>query len=80
MSDHGRTPWSVTFDPKNESIIASGCLAGKIVLWDWKKNVILRRDHLYSTILSLSFNPSLPILLICSGDTIYYWEYEVKYD
>ena len=33
---HGRTPWCLTFDPKNADVLYSGCLGGRLCHWDVK--------------------------------------------
>ena len=36
MVGHTRTPWTLTFDPTDSSVLYSGCLAGQIYKWNVK--------------------------------------------
>jgi len=36
LDGHPRTPWCVAFHPSNSDILASGCLAGEVRVWDLK--------------------------------------------
>ena len=35
---HPRTPWTVKFHPKLNNIVASGCLAGEVKVWDLSRD------------------------------------------
>lgn len=36
---HPRTPWCIVFHPSNNNLLASGCLAGEVRIWDLMVNV-----------------------------------------
>ena len=36
LKGHGRTPWCVAFHPSSNEVLASGCLAGEVRIWDMK--------------------------------------------
>ena len=36
LDGHPRTPWCVAFHPSTRNILASGCLAGEVRIWDLK--------------------------------------------
>jgi len=43
LDGHPRTPWCIAFHPANGDILASGCLAGEVRIWDLKVITLLRR-------------------------------------
>jgi len=36
LEGHPRTPWCIAFHPSSSNILASGCLAGEVRIWDLK--------------------------------------------
>ena len=34
LEGHPRTPWCIAFHPTSPDILASGCLAGQVRVWD----------------------------------------------
>jgi len=36
LEGHPRTPWCIAFHPSSSDILASGCLAGEVRVWDLK--------------------------------------------
>lgn len=78
MRQHSRTPWACSFHPVKENIIASGCLAGLLIIWDWKKDMILSNFLFGENIISLALHPTRPHVAVCIKDKIYLWNYERK--
>jgi len=72
---HPRTPWTVKFHPTHPDIVASGCLGFEARIWDTRTQACLHRTLLDRAIISLSFHPTVDILAIASGTSIYLWDY-----
>ena len=39
LTGHPRTPWCVAFHPGSDELVASGCLAGEVRIWDLLVNI-----------------------------------------
>ncbi|KAI0208440.1 Activating molecule in BECN1-regulated autophagy protein 1 [Lamellibrachia satsuma] len=76
LKGHPRTPWSIAFHPTSNNLLASGCLAGHVRIWDlhgggsevWKtpKNTVVT---------SLTFHPSGQVLLVATSNNILFWDW-----
>lgn len=77
LSDgHPRTPWCLAFHPSLTNILASGCLAGQVRVWDLKSGDceiwINSHDHL---IASLAFHPIDHVILIATYNELHFWDW-----
>lgn len=80
LSGHLRTAWAVCFRPLSiwgrayGYQLASGCLGGRVVLWDMLSGEkLLQGDYNYP-ISSISFHPDGSLLLATSGPSLYFWD------
>ena len=77
LKGHPRTPWCVAFHPTRKGLLASGCLAGHVRVWDlygqgsevWRAN---------NVIASLAFHPDTSLLVIATVNKLVFWDW--KYD
>lgn len=80
LNGHTRTPWTVVIHPTNSSIIASGCLSGKVCVW---RNFELMSECTVSSeiVMSLAFRlddsgrEEEDEILIASGVTLFAWKF-----
>jgi len=85
MGRHPRTPWAVAIHPRDSSLIASGCLAGRVCLW---KNGQLYRelDLGEEIIMSLTFRLACratgnkDLLYIAWGTTVWSWDFAEEFN
>jgi WD40 repeat protein len=58
MLGHSTSIWALAFSPTDSNLLASGCVAGEIKLWDVISQVCIHSFHpLYSTINTIYFPP-----------------------
>ncbi|RWS24300.1 uncharacterized protein B4U80_09737, partial [Leptotrombidium deliense] len=76
LEGHPRTPWSLAFHPTLCDILASGCLAGEVRVWDLKSGAceIWVNAH-GSVIASLSFHPIDYVILIATYNELHFWDW-----
>ncbi|XP_070388486.1 activating molecule in BECN1-regulated autophagy protein 1-like isoform X1 [Dermacentor albipictus] len=89
LEGHPRTPWCLAFHPTSNHILASGCLAGQVRVWDLRVS-----GHCSSTALpscqggsevwssregtvisSLAFHPLEPLLAIATANRVVLWDW-----
>ncbi|OWF43913.1 Activating molecule in BECN1-regulated autophagy protein 1 [Mizuhopecten yessoensis] len=76
LSGHPRTPWCLAFHPSSDQILASGCLAGEVRIWDLQgggSEVWRCKDSL--VIASMTFHPIDHVLVFAVGNKIYFWDW-----
>eukprot|EP00736_Rhodelphis_marinus_P014537 Rmarinus@m.1193 len=73
---HARTPWSVKFHPKSNTILASACLAGEVRLWNLRTGEPIVSSNCKRPISCICFHPSQNILAIATGTNVYLWHFE----
>ena len=60
---HERTPWTVKFHPTDSNIVASGCLAFDVRIWDIALGQTVRRIKVDKHVVGLDFHPFEPIVV-----------------
>lgn len=75
LEGHPRTPWCITFHPISNDILASGCLAGEVRVWDLHGGSENWRAPNDQVIASLAFHPFQQILVIATGTCLYFWDW-----
>ena len=82
LEGHPRTPWTVKFHPTDSNIVASGCLAFEVRIWDVARERCIFLETLTKHIVSLAFHPLGRILAISScgnsENQLYLWSYGVS--
>ena len=73
---HPRTPWTVKYHPTDINIIASGCLQGQVRVWDVENEHTIHLVYFESSIISMSFHPTLPLLAVVAANVCNLWNYE----
>lgn len=71
---HPRTPWTAKFHPRNNNIIASGCLVGQVRIWDILANNCIRCLNYGVPVITISFHPSGEYLAVASGSILNIWD------
>ncbi|RWS08620.1 activating molecule in BECN1-regulated autophagy protein 1-like protein [Dinothrombium tinctorium] len=81
LEGHPRTPWSLAFHPTLCNILASGCLAGEVRVWDLKSGAceIWVNSH-GSVIASLSFHPVDYVILIATYNELHFWDWRQSHE
>lgn len=76
LDGHSKTPWCLAWHPINKEILASGCLAGEVRVWDLRSKAcetwIIENNTIIS---SLDFHPTERILVIASANGIHFWDW-----
>ncbi|XP_074661706.1 activating molecule in BECN1-regulated autophagy protein 1B-like [Tubulanus polymorphus] len=76
LSGHPRTPWTATFHPSSNTLLASGCLDGDVRIWDLKGHGSETwKSPKRKTIASLAFHPTEQMLVIATSNKIYFWDW-----
>ncbi|CAL8127118.1 unnamed protein product [Orchesella dallaii] len=76
---HPRTPWCVVFHPTQNDVLASGCLAGHVRVWDLKGGSELLVTDSGTVIASLAFHPTVRLLAIATFNEIIFWDWGHPY-
>lgn len=77
LEGHPRTPWSISFHPSQNNLLASGCLGGEVRVWDLKRrNSTVFHSQELTVITSLAFHPSDSVLLIATGNQLLFWNWD----
>lgn len=76
LEGHPKTPWCLAWHPNNKEILASGCLAGEVRVWDLRsKNCETWTSENNTIIASLDFHPKERILVIATSNDIHFWDW-----
>lgn len=83
LEGHPKTPWCLAWHPINTDILASGCLAGEVRVWDlktkacesWTNSTSNNNNHNNNIITSLDFHPKERILVIATNNTVNFWDW-----
>jgi hypothetical protein len=77
LQGHPRTPWCIAFHPACSDILASGCLAGEVRIWDLKGggSEIWRSPEGLS-VASLAFHPSDNVLVFAIANRLRFWAWK----
>ena len=77
LEGHPRTPWSIAFHPSQGHLLASGCLAGEVRVWDLKRGrSTVYRSPESNAITSLAFHPTDLVLLVATGNQLLFWNWD----
>lgn len=74
LEGHPKTPWCFAWHPTNRDILASGCLAGEVRVW----NLRSKSCQLWTSdtiITSISFHPIDRIIAIATANAIHFWDW-----
>lgn len=76
LEGHSKTPWCLAWHPINKDILASGCLAGEVRVWDLKSKACESWTSPNNTIItSLDFHPKERVLVIATASDIHFWDW-----
>ncbi|XP_077542036.1 activating molecule in BECN1-regulated autophagy protein 1-like isoform X1 [Haemaphysalis longicornis] len=75
LEGHPRTPWCLAFHPTCNHILASGCLAGQVRVWDLRGGSEVWRSREGTVISSLAFHPLEPLLAIATANRVVLWHW-----
>ena len=76
LEGHPRTPWCLAFHPTLKNMVASGCLAGEVRVWDLHSGAceVWVNSH-GSVIASLAFHPTDHVILIATCNELHFWDW-----
>lgn len=75
LEGHPRTPWCLAFHPSSNHILASGCLAGQVRVWDLRGGSEVWSSREGTVISSLAFHPLEPLLAIATANRVVLWHW-----
>lgn len=76
LEGHSKTPWCLAWHPTNCDILASGCLAGEVRVWDLKSKACESWSSENNAIItSVGFHPKERVLVIATGNFIHFWDW-----
>ncbi|KAH6937917.1 hypothetical protein HPB50_005241 [Hyalomma asiaticum] len=75
LEGHPRTPWCLAFHPSSNHILASGCLAGQVRVWDLRGGSEVWSSREGTVISSLAFHPLEPLLAIATANRVVLWDW-----
>lgn len=77
LQGHKRTPWCLAFHPTLHNVIASGCLSGKVRVWDLRTGEFEEWTNPRGeiAIASLAFHPTDRVLLIATCNELHFWDW-----
>lgn len=76
LEGHPKTPWCLAWHPTNREILASGCLAGEVRVWDLKSKACETWIGGRNTIItSLDFHPKERVLVVATANDIHFWDW-----
>lgn len=77
LQGHKRTPWCLAFHPTLQNVIASGCLSGKVRVWDLRTGEFEEWTNPRGeiAIASLAFHPTDRVLLIATCNELHFWDW-----
>ena len=74
---HPRTPWCLAFHPSLHNILASGCLAGEVRVWDLKSGACEIWINSHNTVIaSLAFHPIDHVISIATYNELHFWDWK----
>lgn len=76
LEGHPRTPWCLAFHPSLKDVVASGCLAGEVRVWDIRSGAceVWVNSH-GSVIASVAFHPLDHVILIATANELHFWDF-----
>lgn len=76
LEGHPKTPWCLAWHPSNREILASGCLAGEVRVWDLRSKACesWTSDN-HTIITSLDFHPRERVLVIATANDVHFWDW-----
>ncbi len=74
LRGHPRTPWCVAFHPSRPDVLASGCLAGQVRVWDLRSGAS-EKWMPGGVIASLAFHPVDRILVVANMTEVHFWDW-----
>lgn len=76
LEGHPRTPWCLAFHPTLKNMVASGCLAGEVRVWDLHSGACEVWTNAHgSVIASLAFHPQDHLILIATCNELHFWDW-----
>ncbi|KAI1304191.1 Activating molecule in BECN1-regulated autophagy protein 1 [Halotydeus destructor] len=76
LEGHPRTPWCLAFHPTLRNVVASGCLAGEVRVWDLHSGACEVWVNAHgSVIASLAFHPVDHVILIATSNELHFWDW-----
>lgn len=76
LEGHPKTPWCLAWHPSKREILASGCLAGEVRVWDLNLKACESWTTDNNTIItSLDFHPKDNVLVIATANDIHFWDW-----
>ncbi|XP_075743543.1 activating molecule in BECN1-regulated autophagy protein 1 isoform X1 [Rhipicephalus microplus] len=75
LEGHPRTPWCLAFHPSSNHILASGCLAGQVRVWDLRGGSEVWHSPEGTVISSLAFHPLESLLAIATANRVVLWDW-----
>ena len=76
LEGHPKTPWCLAWHPSNRDILASGCLAGEVRVWDLKTKACEFWTSENNTIItSIDFHPKERVLVIATANDLLFWDW-----
>jgi WD40 repeat protein len=76
LEGHPKTPWCLAWHPSNREILASGCLAGEVRVWDLKSKACESwTSENHTIITSLDFHPKERILVVATANEVHFWDW-----
>lgn len=76
LEGHPKTPWCLAWHPSNREILASGCLAGEVRVWDLRSKACESwTSETQSIITSLDFHPKERVLVIATANDVLFWDW-----
>lgn len=76
LTGHPKTPWCMAWHPTDRNLLASGCLAGEVRIWDLENKLChtwVNPGNLI--ILSVSFHPKERLVVFATGNFIHFWDW-----
>lgn len=76
LEGHPKTPWCLAWHPSNREILASGCLAGEVRVWDLRSKACESWTSEKGAIISsLDFHPKERVLVIATANDLLFWDW-----
>uniref|UniRef100_A0A6G1S361 Activating molecule in BECN1-regulated autophagy protein 1 n=1 Tax=Aceria tosichella TaxID=561515 RepID=A0A6G1S361_9ACAR len=76
LEGHPKTPWCLAWHPSNREILASGCLAGEVRVWDLRSKACESwTSENHTIITSLDFHPKERVLVIATANDVHFWDW-----
>ncbi|XP_018336537.1 uncharacterized protein LOC108745023 [Agrilus planipennis] len=72
---HPRTPWCIAFHPTSNDLVASGCLAGQVRIWDLSGGSEVWISKKGSVISSIAFHPIDRLVVIATFHELFFWDW-----